>query len=116
MQATLSAALGSPPTGYLLEYHVYDNTSTIELPALNTSYTLDSVPSGAVYTITVSALNDVGPSENNPSVQFGELSILHKDVCFSFFGREFFTRNVKHPSNFFHIHTSCQSILALHNV
>ena len=75
MQATLSAPLGSPPTGYLLEYHVYDNTSTIELPALNTSYTLDSVPSGALYNITVSALSDVGPSKNNPSVQFGELSI-----------------------------------------
>ena len=75
MQATLSAPLVSPPTGYLLEYHVYDNTSTIELPALNTSYTLDSVPSGALYNITVSALSDVGPSENNPSVQFGELSI-----------------------------------------
>ena len=75
MQAPLSDQLGSTLTGYLLEYGVYDNTSTIELPALNTSYTLDSVPSGAVYTITVSALSDVGPSRNNPSVQFGELSI-----------------------------------------
>ena len=75
MQAPHSDPLGSTLTGYLLVYHVYDNTSTIELPALNTSYTLDSVPSGAVYTITVSALSDVGPSKNNPSVQFGELSI-----------------------------------------
>ena len=74
-QVPPSDPLGSPLTGYLLEYNVYDNTSTIELPALNTSYTLDSVPSGAVYNITVSALSDVGPSRNNPSVQFGELSI-----------------------------------------
>ena len=75
MQASHSDPLGSPLTGYLLKYHVYDNTSTIELQALNTSYILDSVPSGAVYNITVSALSDVGPSKNNPSVQFGELSM-----------------------------------------
>ena len=74
MQVPLSDQHGSPLTGYLLEYQVYNNTSTIELPALNTSYTLDSVPSDVVYTITVSALNDVGPSRNNPSVQLGELS------------------------------------------
>ena len=72
----MQAPHSDPPlTGYLLVYHVYDNTSIIELPALNTSHTLDSVPSGAVYTITVSALSDVGPSMNNLSVQFGELSI-----------------------------------------
>ena len=66
--------LGSPLTGYLLEYQFYNNTTTIELPALNTSYTLDGVPSGVVYTITVSALREVGRSKNNPSVQLGELS------------------------------------------
>ena len=70
--------LGSPLTGHLLEYGVYDNSSTIELPALNTSYTLDSVSSGVVYTITVSALNGVGPSKNNPSVQLGETVVLHE--------------------------------------
>ena len=70
MQAPLSDALGSPLTGYLLVYHVYDNTSIVELP-LNTSYT-HNVPSGAIYTITVSALSDVGQSRNNPSVQLGE--------------------------------------------
>ena len=70
--------LGSPLTGYLLEYNVYDNTSTIELPVLNTSYTLDSVPPGALYNITVSALSDVGPSMNNPSVQLGETVVLHE--------------------------------------
>ena len=71
----MQSPLGSPLTGYLLDYHVYDNTSTIELPVLNTSYTLDSVPSGAVYSISVSALSDVGRSKNNPFVQFGEFSI-----------------------------------------
>ena len=76
MQAPLSAPLGSPLTGYLLECQVYNNTTTIELPALNTSYTLDSVPSDVVYIITVSALSDVGQSRNNPSVQFGELNVL----------------------------------------
>ena len=70
--------LGSPLTGYLLEYHVYGNSSTIELRALNTSHILDSEPSGAVYTITVSALSDVGPSMNNPSVQLGETVVLRE--------------------------------------
>ena len=50
-QSPLPKLLGLPVTGYFLQYHVYDNTNTIELPALNTSDTLDSVPSGAVYTI-----------------------------------------------------------------
>ena len=75
LQVPLLDPLGSTLTGYLLEYHVYDNTSTIKLPALNTSYTLYSVASGAVYNITVSALSDVGPSRNNPSVQFGEFNL-----------------------------------------
>ena len=75
LQAPLLDPLGSPLTGYLLEYCVYDNTSTMELPALNTSYTLDRVSSGAVYTITVSALSDVGHSKNNPSVQLGEFNL-----------------------------------------
>ena len=70
--------LGSPLTGYLLQYGVYDNNSIIELPALNTSYTLDNVPSGAVYNITVSALSGVGPTMNNPSVQLGETVVLHE--------------------------------------
>ena len=74
IQALLSDPLGSPLTGYLLHYHFYNNITIIELPALNTSYTLDGVPSDLVYTITVSALSDVWPSKNNPSVQFGELS------------------------------------------
>ena len=93
MQAPLSDhdQLGSPLTGYLLEYQVYENTTTIELPTLNTSYTLDSVPSGALYNITVSALNDVGPSRNNPSVQFGKLSTQTYWIKFSCFGRELFT-------------------------
>ena len=64
--------LAAPLTGYFLEYHFYNNTSTIELPALNTSYTLDGVSSDVVYNITVSAFSDVGQSRNNPSVQFGE--------------------------------------------
>ena len=72
MQAPLFDQLGSPLTGYLLKYQVYDLTSTIQLPALNTSHTLDSVPTGAVYNITVSAFSDVGPSRNNPSLQLGE--------------------------------------------
>ena len=72
LQPPLHTPLAAPLTGYHLEYHFYDNTSIIELPALNNSYTLDSVPSGAVYTITVSALSDVGHSKNNPSVQLGE--------------------------------------------
>ena len=71
--------LGSPLTGYLLEYNVYDNTSTIELPVLNTSYTVDSVPPGALmYNITVSAFSSVGPSRNNPSIQRGETFVLHE--------------------------------------
>ena len=74
MQSPLPILLGSPLIGYFLQYHVYDNTSIVELPASNTSYTLDQVPSGALYTITVSALNDVGPSKNNPSVQLGEFN------------------------------------------
>ena len=78
LQAPLLDPLGSPLTGYLLQNHVYDNTSTIAF-LLNTSYTLDSVPSGVVYTITVSALSDVGPSKNNPSVHVGETSILHNN-------------------------------------
>ena len=73
LQLPTPKLLGLPVTGYLLEYRVYDNTSIIELP-MNTSYTLDSVPSGAVYNITVSALSDVGPSKNNPSVQLGEFN------------------------------------------
>ena len=73
LQPPLPKLHGLPVTGYLLQYHVYDNTSTIELP-VNTSYTLDSVSSDALYNITVSALSDVGPSKNNPSVQFGETS------------------------------------------
>ena len=36
---------------------------------------LDSVPSGAVYTITVSVLSDVGPSRNNRSVHFSEFNL-----------------------------------------
>ena len=56
---------------------VYDNNSIIELPALNTSYTLDSVPSGAVYIITVSALSSAGPSRNNPSVQLGKFNLAN---------------------------------------
>ena len=74
LQPPLPILLGLPVTGYLLQYHVYDNTNIIELPASNTSYTLDSVPSGAVYAITVSALSDVGPSKNNPSVYLGEFN------------------------------------------
>ena len=85
MQAPLFDQHGSPLTGYLLEYQVYDNTSTIELPALNTSYTLDCVPSDVVYNITVSALNDVGQSKNNPSVQFSELSTQSYCVKMCFF-------------------------------
>ena len=83
-------------TGYLLQYHVYDHTSIIELPALNTSYTLDSVPSGAVYTITVSALSDVGPSENNPSVQLGEFNW----TCFTYLSLLFYSLNTAVPSLF----------------
>ena len=78
LQPPLLDPLGSPLTGYLLQYGVYNNTSAIELPALNTSYKLDSVPLGALYSITVSALSDVGPSMNNPSVQLGETLILHE--------------------------------------
>ena len=77
MQAPLFEQLGSPLTGYLLEYQVYNNTTTIELPALKTSHTLDSVPSGVVYNITVSALSDVGQSRNNPSIQFGEFNVFN---------------------------------------
>ena len=72
LQPPLPKLHGLPVTGYLLEYHVYDNTTTIELP-VNTSYTLDHVPSDALYNITVSALSEVGQSKNNPSVQFGEI-------------------------------------------
>ena len=44
---------------------------------MNTSYTLDSVPSGAVYcNITVSGLSE--PNKNNPSVQLGETFILYE--------------------------------------
>ena len=75
LQPPLPTPFAAPLTGYLLEYHVYDNTSTMELPALNTSYTLDSIPSGAVYNITVSALSNAGPSRNNPSVHFGEFNL-----------------------------------------
>ena len=75
LQAPLLDPLDSPLTGYRLQYQVYNDTSTIELPALNTSYTLDSVPSDALYNITVSALSGVGPSKNNPSVQLGETCI-----------------------------------------
>ena len=71
LQPPLPKLHGLPVTGYLLQYHVYDNTTTIELP-VNTSYTLDGVPSDAVYNITVSALSEVGQSKYNPSVQFGE--------------------------------------------
>ena len=53
------------------------------LLVLNTSHTLDSVPSDAVYTITVSALSDVGPSRNNPSVQLGEFSWTALCNCLS---------------------------------
>ena len=75
LQAPLLDPLDSPLTGYHLQYLVYNDTSTIELPALNTSYTLDCVPSDVVYKITVSALNEVGRSRNNPSVQLGETCI-----------------------------------------
>ena len=88
MQAPLFEQLGSPLTGYLLEYQVYNNTSTIELPALNTSHTLDSVPSGVVYNITVSALSDVGPSRNNPSVHVGEFICL---IMLTYLYQFFFT-------------------------
>ena len=73
LQPPLPKLHGLPVTGYLLKYHVYDNTTTIELP-VNTSYTLDHVPSDVLYTITVSALSEGGQSKNNPSVQFGETS------------------------------------------
>jgi len=79
LQTPLSDPLGSPLTGYLLHYQVHDLTSTIQLPALNTSYTLDSVPSGAAYNITVSALSNVGSSRNNPSVQFGKFDMPYGD-------------------------------------
>ena len=75
LQAPLLDPLGSPLTGYHLQYLVYNDTSTIELPAMNTSHTLDSVPSDVVYNITVSALSDVGRSRNNPSIQLGETCI-----------------------------------------
>ena len=78
LQAPLLDPLTSPLTGYRL---LYNNTTTIELPALNTSYTLDGVPSDAVYIITVSALSDVGQSRNNPSVQLGETSIYTAQYC-----------------------------------
>ena len=78
LQTPLSDPLGSPLTGYLLQYQVHDLTSTIQLPALNTSYTLDSVPSGAAYDITMSALSNVGPSRNNPSVQFGKFDMPYQ--------------------------------------
>ena len=78
LQTPLSDPLGSPLTGYLLQYQVHDLTSTIQLPALNTSYTLDSVPSGAAYNITVSALSNVGSSRNNPSVQFGKFDMPYQ--------------------------------------
>ena len=74
----LTHALGSSLTGYLLQYQVHDLTSTIQLPALNTSYTLESVPSGAAYNITISALSNVGPSRNNPSVQFGKFDMPYQ--------------------------------------
>ena len=78
LQTPLSDPLGSPLTGYLLQYQVHDLTSTIQLPALNTSYTLDSVPSSAAYNITMSALSNVGPSRNNPSVQFGKFDMPYQ--------------------------------------
>ena len=79
LQAPLFDPLGSSLTGYRLQYLVYNNTTTIELSALNTSYTLDGVSSDVVYNITVSALSGVGQSKNNPSVQLGETSILHNN-------------------------------------
>ena len=78
MQIPLSDPLGSSLTGYLLQYQVHNLTSTIQLPALNTSYTLESVPSGAAYNITISALSNVGPSRNNPSVQFGKFDMPYQ--------------------------------------
>ena len=77
LQPPLPILFAAPLTGYLLQYNVFDNTSMIEL-SLNTSYTLDSVPSGALYNITVSALSDVGPSRNDPLIQLGETFILHE--------------------------------------
>ena len=73
IQAPLSDLFVFPLTGFLLEYCFYDITTTVELPALNTSYTADSVPCVAFYNITVSALSDVGPSKNNPSVWYTNL-------------------------------------------
>ena len=98
LQAPLLDPLGSPLTGYLLQYLVYNDTSTIELPALNTSYTLDSVSSDVVYNITVSALNDVGRSRNNPSIQCGETCIYTAWV-WSTQCEPFYLRNLIHCKN-----------------
>ena len=96
IQAPLSDQLGSPLTEYLLEYCVYDVTTTVELPALNTSHTPDSVPCGAFYNITVScSLSEVGSTKNNPSVWYTNL-LCKFFYFFSFFGREPFPQKVKH--------------------
>ena len=72
LQAPIPTPLGSPLTGYLLQFHTYDEDSTIQFPLNNIStfYMLGNVTACA-FNITVAALNQTGPSRNNPPVCLG---------------------------------------------
>ena len=78
LQAPIPAPLGSPLTGYLLHFHIYDKNRTIQIRLNNTStsYMLSNVTACTFnITLRLAALSQTGPSRNNRSVRLGTYAV-----------------------------------------